>query len=187
MVKFRSVFVILAVAAVTSEATLLGAFAGAATIPFLIGGKLIMLPKIVALKLMVGTIGLKIAGARYLREKVLLPASLAGAVAGYKATATVMNVPYKIAEAKTLAVEKLVHSLPTFPSLHAASAQPSHFQKTFTVPSLPVPRIQWQEKTVSVPKVVFNEAPSKTLTINKQVVPAYAPEEPEEHIPYRPY
>lgn len=171
MAAFRSLFVVLVFGALMSDAL----FIPAGTIPIIIGAKVVLVPKIIALKAGIGMLGLKIAGARYLKEKVLIPASLAGAVAGYKATSAFMDAPRRLIEAKTLAVEKLIHSLPSLPSLPTLPAVPSNFQTTFKVPALPVPSVEWETKTVNVPKVVFSEPPTKTITISKHIEPAYAP------------
>lgn len=140
-------------------------------VPLAIGGKVVMIPKLLALKGAIGLTGLKIAGAHYLKRKVLVPASMAGAQAGYQKTSSVIAVPQNIAESKTAAVHEVFSKLPkTSPiEIEEVPVSPTtHFQQTIQVPMLPSPAIKWYKKpfTLMLPKMVLQQptAIQKTFT-----------------------
>lgn len=192
MVALKNVFLAVALCAMTSDATLLGSVAGVPALTMFIGGKLIALPQILALKLVIGVLGLNFAGIRYLREKVHIPASISGSVAGYKANSAVMDAPGRIVEAKTQVLSTLFRSLPKLPVASLPSASPSRFQRVIKIPTVPVPSVQWKSESVLVPKLAFRPPRSETtLTIEKEIGPSFAPapapRPPQAEIVDRPY
>ena len=155
---------------------------GTASLPLILVSKSIALPKILAIKGTLGAVGLKIAGARYLKEKVLIPSSLAGAVSGYKATNDALRLPERLAESSSLAVDKVISHLPKIPILPIVPATHTKVRKTFTIPSIPIPSLTWFKKpfTVPVPNLVLHEPSSQTITIHKQhdaILPVAPPTE----------
>lgn len=149
--------------------------------PMLVGGKFMFLPKIVAVKSAIGLAGLKIAGAQYLKKKVLVPASIAGAQAGYKATSSVLAAPQLISASKTAAVHGLFDKVPSMPQIEVQEAPVApigDFQHTFKVPVIPQPAIEWYDKSVNLklPKMVLRQPPVMHKTISLvQAVPVQMP------------
>ena len=203
MTSVKNLCVLLAVSSLLSDVmatTPLHALihAGTAALPIMVAGSVIGVPKVLLVKGAVGTAGLKIAGLRYLKEKVLVPASLAGAVAGYRATSKALQAPQHLIDAKNGAVQKIVdgiHSIPkinlvpSMPTLPAFPAfPPKDFEATIRIPALPVPSLEWYRKpvTLQLPKLVLEQPAAKTITITKTHEPAYVPQ-PEEVIVERPY
>lgn len=154
-------------------------------VPLAIGGKVVMVPKILALKGAIGLTGLKIAGAHYLKRKVLVPASMAGAQAGYKTTSSILAVPQTLTATKTAAVHSLFAKMPKSSPIEIEEIPASpvtNFQHTISVPVLPTPAIKWYQKplTLILPKMVLQQKPSiqKTITL-QQTYPAPMPSQYE--------
>lgn len=157
-------------------------------VPLAIGGKVVMVPKLLALKGAIGLTGLKIAGAHYLKRKVQVPASMAGAQAGYKMSSSVFAVPQSLATTKADAVRGLFAKFPqTSPiEIEQLPAEPAtHFQHTIQVPVLPTPAIKWYQKplTLILPKMVLQQKPAMQKTITVQQTYSAPKYEMSEEIP----
>ncbi|XP_022690752.1 uncharacterized protein LOC111261479 [Varroa jacobsoni] len=186
-----SAFIIVVDASMIPKLTALPALAGVA-VPAIIGGKLLTVPKILAIKGAIGLTGLKIAGAQYLKRKILVPAAIAGAQAGYKASSAVLAAPQLVAAGKAAAIQGVLTHLPQFPNIEVQPAPPVQLpdiQHTFQVPIIPSPSVQWYQKpiTLHLPKLVLQQPQSvhKTITIQHHVVdsPVAAAPKPSSYAP----
>lgn len=197
MAVFRSFVLALVISATVSDAFIFppfgpwGAMAGAAAaVPVLLGGKLILIPKAIALKLGIGMLGASMSGAELLRNKLLVSGPLVGAAAGFRA-ATFLQDSQQAPNPSPVSVQNVYGGVQGVLPAGVQTAMPMqtiqpvqyvypNYQASIRLPSLPVPSVQWYQQPINLnlPRVVFQQPENKFITISKQITTAGAPPPP---------